>query len=200
MTSVNESIPNYRHILETFFTQSDGKQIISHQIESFNQFMEVDIPEIIHMANPITAYGSPEIPLAGPRSALATATGLSTTAAAALMGGAGAEGGAGAGRKVAHEYEITLEFEKISIRKPTIFENNGAIHPMLPNDARLRNLTYAAPLNIDVKVTVDDTAIKEYQTEIKQLRNESSNISYKELKTKQNFLANEINEQVKLNK
>jgi len=54
--------------------------------------------------------------------------------------------------------------------------------------------------NIDVKVTVDDTAIKEYQTEIKQLRNESSNISYKELKTKQDFLANEINEQVKLNK
>lgn len=153
MSSVKDSIPSYRHILETYLTQSDGKQIISHQIESFNQFMEVDIPEIIHMANPIVAYGSPEIPLAGPRSALATATGLSTTAAAALMGGTGAEGGAGAGRKVAHEYEITLEFEKISIRKPTIFENNGAIHPMMPNDARLRNLTYASPLNVDVKVT-----------------------------------------------
>jgi DNA-directed RNA polymerase II subunit RPB2 len=153
MTSINDSIPTYRHILESFFTQSDGKQIISHQIESFNQFMEVDIPEIIHMSNPIVAYGSPEIPLAGPRSALATATGLSTTAAAALMGGVGAEGGAGAGRKVSHEYEITMEFEKISIRKPTIFENNGAIHPMMPNDARLRNLTYASPLNVDVKVT-----------------------------------------------
>jgi ATP phosphoribosyltransferase len=36
------------------------------------------------MSNPITSYGSPEIPLAGPRSALATATGLSTTAANAL--------------------------------------------------------------------------------------------------------------------
>ena len=60
--------------------------MIRHQLESFNQFMEVDIPEIIHMANPITSYGSPEIPLAGPRSALAAATGLSTTAANALMG------------------------------------------------------------------------------------------------------------------
>jgi DNA-directed RNA polymerase II subunit RPB2 len=114
--------------------------------------MEVDIPEIIHMSNPITSYGSPEIPLAGPRSALATATGLSTTAANALMGAA-ADGVAVLGRKVQHEYEVTLEFEKISIRKPTIFENNGAIHPMMPNDARLRNLTYAAPLNVDVKVT-----------------------------------------------
>jgi DNA-directed RNA polymerase II subunit RPB2 len=152
MSSITELIPSHRHILETFITQSDGKQIISHQIESFNQFMEVDIPEIIHMANPITSYGSPEIPLAGPRSALATATGLSTSAANALMGTA-ADGSASAGKKVKHEYEVTLEFEKISIRKPTIFENNGAIHPMMPNDARLRNLTYASPLNVDVKVT-----------------------------------------------
>ena len=152
MSSSTEMIPSYRHILETFITQSDGKQIISHQIESFNQFMEVDIPEIIHMANPITSYGSPEIPLAGPRSALATATGLSTTAANALMG-ATLDGQGSMGKKVQHEYEVTLEFEKISIRKPTIFENNGAIHPMMPNDARLRNLTYASPLNVDVKVT-----------------------------------------------
>ena len=152
MSTVNELIPSYRHILHTFITQSDGKQIISHQIESFNQFIEVDIPEIIHMANPITSYGSPEIPLAGPRSALATATGLSTTAANALMGTA-VDGTFVTGKKVQYEYEVTLEFEKISIRKPTIFENNGAIHPMMPNDARLRNLTYAAPLNVDVKVT-----------------------------------------------
>jgi DNA-directed RNA polymerase II subunit RPB2 len=151
--STIENLPSYRHILQTFIMQSDGKQIISHQIESFNQFIEVDIPEIIHMSNPITSYGSPEIPLAGPRSALATATGLSTTAANALMGGATADGAVAMGRNVHHEYEVTLEFEKISIRKPTIFENNGAIHPMMPNDARLRNLTYAAPLNVDVKVT-----------------------------------------------
>ena len=51
--------PDYRHILSCYFAQSDGKQIVSHQIESFNQFIEVDIPEIIHMANPITSRGSP---------------------------------------------------------------------------------------------------------------------------------------------
>ena len=148
--SIADNIPTYRHVIGTFINQSDGKQIIAHQIESFNQFIEVDIPEIIHMSNPICSHGSPEIPLAGPRSALATATGLSTTAAHALMG---TQAEATVGKTVQHEYEVTLEFEKISIRKPTIFENNGAIHPMMPNDARLRNLTYAAPLNIDVKVT-----------------------------------------------
>lgn len=150
--NISASFPDYRHVLSQYFAQSDGKQIVSHQIESFNQFIEVDIPEIIHMANPIISHGSPEIPLAGPRSALATATGLSTTAANALMGGM-VDGLHSLGKKIQHEYEVMLEFEKISIRKPTIFENNGAIHPMMPNDARLRNLTYAAPLNIDVKVT-----------------------------------------------
>lgn len=165
MSSIKNLIPNYRHIMETFIKQSDGKQIISHQIESFNQFMEVDIPEIIHMANPITSYGSPEIPLAGPRSALATATGLSTSAANALMGGLVGEGASGA-KKVQHEYEVSLEFEKISIRKPTIFENNGALNPMMPNDARLRNLTYAAPLNVDVKVTT--TFIDHTRNDIKE--------------------------------
>ena len=148
---MSDSIPSYRHVIDTFINQSDGKQIIAHQIESFNQFIEVDIPEIIHMSNPIVSHGSPEIPLAGPRSALATATGLSTTAAHALMGTT--MDAASIGKTVQREYEVMLEFEKISIRKPTIFENNGAIHPMMPNDARLRNLTYAAPLNIDVKVT-----------------------------------------------
>lgn len=148
--SAADTIPTYRHVVSTFINQSDGKQIIAHQIESFNQFMEVDIPEIIHMSNPIVSRGSPEIPLAGPRSALASATGLSTTAAHALMG---TQAETIVGKMIEHEYEVTLELEQISIRKPTIFENNGAIHPMLPNDARLRNLTYAAPLNIDVKVT-----------------------------------------------
>jgi len=148
--SIADKIPTYRHVIGTFINQSDGKQIIAHQIESFNQFIEVDIPEIIHMSNPIISHGSPEIPLAGPRSALATATGLSTTAVHALMG---TQAEATISKVVQHEYEVMLEFEKISIRKPTIFENNGAIHPMMPNDARLRNLTYAAPLNIDVKVT-----------------------------------------------
>ena len=104
------------------------------------------------MSNPISSYGSPEIPLAGPRSALATATGLSTSAAHALMGTT-TDGTLPGEKRVKHEYEVSIDFEQISIRKPTIFENNGAIHPMMPNDARLRNLTYAAPLNVDVKVT-----------------------------------------------
>lgn len=112
--------------------------------------MDIDIPEIVQQVNPIVIRGSPEIPLSGPRSALATATGLSTTAANALMSAATAAPSAIV--QANYEYEVQILFENISLRKPTIFENNGAILPMMPNDARLRNLTYASPLFVDVRV------------------------------------------------
>jgi DNA-directed RNA polymerase beta subunit len=146
-------LPSYQKMLETYLSQMGGKQIIAHQIESFNQFMDYDIPDIIHRINPLTVKGSPEIPLAGPRSALASATGLSTSAANALMGTTADIVPGIAPGSVKHEYEVSLEFLDVTFRKPTIFENNGSILPMMPNDARLRNLTYAAPLNVDVKVT-----------------------------------------------
>jgi DNA-directed RNA polymerase II subunit RPB2 len=146
----SSSTPSYHSVLNKYFSQCEGRHIIFHQIESFNIFMDIDIPEIIKNSNPIIVRGSPEVPLSGPRSALASATGLSTSAANALMGfkvdGSTALGGP------KYEYEIEMNFENISFRKPTIFENNGAVLPMMPNDARLRNLTYASPLFVDVRV------------------------------------------------
>uniref|UniRef100_A0A6C0LAG2 DNA-directed RNA polymerase n=1 Tax=viral metagenome TaxID=1070528 RepID=A0A6C0LAG2_9ZZZZ len=121
--------------------------------------MNVDIPEIITMVNPVIIRGSPEIPLSGPRSALASATGMSTSAANALMGHKEESTAQHLG-PVNREYEVHLEFSNPQFKKPTIFENNGAVLPMMPNDARLRNLTYAAPLFVDVNVTyieIDNT-------------------------------------------
>jgi DNA-directed RNA polymerase II subunit RPB2 len=144
-------LPSYRHILDLYFRQAEGRQIISHQIESFNHFMDIDIPEIIQMVNPLIVRGSPEVPLSGPRSALASATGLSTSAANALMGRT-VEVVPLNTTQVKHEYEVAISFKNVALRKPTIFENNGAILPMMPTDARMRNLTYASPLFVDVHV------------------------------------------------
>ena len=151
-------LPSFKNILDKYFSQTEGRQIISHQLESFNHFMDIDIPEIIQNVNPLIIRGSPEIPLSGPRSALASATGLSTTAANALMKTVVSPTvpvpvvTAAGPVHVNYEYEVEVNFENIAIRKPTIFENNGAILPMMPNDARLRNLTYASPLFVDVRV------------------------------------------------
>ena len=162
MATVTKNSKLWHKILELYFSQADGKQIVSHQIESFNHFMKVDIHEIITMVNPVIVRGSPEIPLSGPRSALASATGLSTSAANALMGN---RSDAVAPMlmplgPISREYEVHLEFKNPQFKKPTIFENNGAVLPMMPNDARLRNLTYAAPLFVDIHVTyveIDNT-------------------------------------------
>ena len=151
---------SYRHILDVYFKQSEGRQIIAHQIGSFNDFLEVQVPLIIKQSSPIIVHGSPEIPLAGPRSALASATGLSTSAANALMGHDGMDPLGPSGQKANYEYDVIMNFENVSIRKPTIFENNGSIQPMMPNDARQRNLTYAAPVYVDVRVAttfIDNT-------------------------------------------
>jgi len=155
MEGSSKMLPSYRHILDIYFQQANGRQIIAHQIESFNNFMDGYIPEVVTMVNPLIIRGSPEVALSGPRSALASATGLSTSAANALMGHT--EGSQVSQNTLhiplQHEYEVQLEFENTSLRKPTIFENNGAVLPMMPNDARLRNLTYASPLFVDVRVT-----------------------------------------------
>jgi len=162
--AVTPMLPSYRHILDLYFKQSEGRQIVSHQVESFNHFMDIDIPEIVQQVNPLVVRGSPETPLSGPRSALASATGLSTSAANALMGRTSE---ALAASSAKHEYQVDLMFENVSLRKPTIFENNGAVLPMMPNDARMRNLTYASPLFVDVRIRttfIDNTKGGERQT------------------------------------
>uniref|UniRef100_A0ABD2X6B4 DNA-directed RNA polymerase subunit beta n=1 Tax=Trichogramma kaykai TaxID=54128 RepID=A0ABD2X6B4_9HYME len=48
-----------------------------------------------------------------------------------------------------------VKFEQIYLSKPTHWEKDGAPSPMMPNEARLRNLTYAAPLYVDITKTVE---------------------------------------------
>eukprot|EP00117_Sycon_ciliatum_P012055 scpid20795/ scgid13270/ DNA-directed RNA polymerase II subunit RPB2; DNA-directed RNA polymerase II 140 kDa polypeptide; DNA-directed RNA polymerase II subunit B; RNA polymerase II subunit 2; RNA polymerase II subunit B2 len=55
-----------------------------------------------------------------------------------------------------HDDEPTryfLKFEQIYLSKPTHWEKDGAPSPLMPNEARLRNLTYSAPLYVDIKKT-----------------------------------------------
>nr|CAI5853946.1 unnamed protein product [Callosobruchus analis] len=48
-----------------------------------------------------------------------------------------------------------LKFEQIYLSKPTHWEKDGAPSPMMPNEARLRNLTYSAPLYVDITKTIE---------------------------------------------
>jgi DNA-directed RNA polymerase II subunit RPB2 len=48
--------------------------------------------------------------------------------------------------------EIFITFENFNIYRPQIHENNGAIKLMFPQEARLRNFTYAASTTIDINI------------------------------------------------
>lgn len=47
-----------------------------------------------------------------------------------------------------------LKFEQIYLSKPTNWEKDGYNYNMMPNEARLRNLTYSSPLYVDIVKTI----------------------------------------------
>jgi len=49
-----------------------------------------------------------------------------------------------------HRYDLEIEIYFNSITPPTIFENNGSQKIMYPNEARLRNFTYASNIYVNV--------------------------------------------------
>ncbi|KAL1919436.1 DNA-directed RNA polymerase II subunit RPB2 [Calcarisporiella thermophila] len=57
------------------------------------------------------------------------------------------------GGDVTRRYHI--EFGQIYLSKPTMTEADGSTTPMFPQEARLRNLTYAAPLYVDMRKRVE---------------------------------------------
>jgi|UniRef100_A0A6C0DBF5 DNA-directed RNA polymerase II subunit RPB2 len=158
---------NYRPLLELFFGQHDSRQIVYHQISSMNHFMNVEVAQTILRACPVRVTGSPDLSLTGTtRAAAGTAgtairvsvegaeDGATNTVSTTKPGGPLLQAAAPeAGAPPPREVEVCVEFANVQIRKPTIFENNGAVLPMYPNDARLRNLTYAAPIYTDILAT-----------------------------------------------
>ena len=50
-----------------------------------------------------------------------------------------------------YKYEFRLSFENITYIKPRIHEATGRVKPMFPQEARLRNFTYAAQMFADVR-------------------------------------------------
>jgi DNA-directed RNA polymerase II subunit RPB2 len=53
---------------------------------------------------------------------------------------------------VTRRYEI--KFGQIYLSRPTVTEADGSVVPVFPQEARLRNLTYSAPLYIEMKKKV----------------------------------------------
>ena len=48
--------------------------------------------------------------------------------------------------------EIKISFDNLKLYSPQIHENNGATKLMLPQEAKLRNFTYASTMTIDLDI------------------------------------------------
>ena len=51
--------------------------------------------------------------------------------------------------------EVKFEFGELTLRKPIIVEADGAERPLYPGEARMRNLTYSAPVFLEIALIVD---------------------------------------------
>ena len=48
--------------------------------------------------------------------------------------------------------EILISFDNFKLYPPQIHENNGATKTMFPQEAKLRNFTYASTMTLDIKI------------------------------------------------
>ncbi|MEM3736707.1 MAG: DNA-directed RNA polymerase subunit B [Candidatus Bathyarchaeia archaeon] len=63
------------------------------------------------------------------------------------------------GIDIAAENRYRIRFGKVNLEKPKVVEVDGSAHGILPMEARLRNITYAAPLYLEMCIERDGKRI-----------------------------------------
>jgi DNA-directed RNA polymerase II subunit RPB2 len=105
-------------LIQSYFKNHHLKQLIRHQLESYNYFVNTQIENTIEMFNPVNICSE-------------------------------------------HDYikehnlyrlELQVSFENFNIHRPQVYENNGATKIMFPQEARLRNFTYAGSMTVDLNI------------------------------------------------
>ena len=72
-----------------------------------------------------------------------------------------------------HDLVVKINIKNIRFQQPQIFENNGSMKTMFPQEARLRNFTYASSSMVDLHI---DYIIRDEQEEEKVISKTISNI------------------------
>merc|ERR1711991_51708 len=61
-----------------------------------------------------------------------------------------------------YKLEIYITFENFNTYRPQIHENNGATKLMFPQEARLRNFTYASNMTVDINIKYIQGQVKSW--------------------------------------
>ena len=105
-------------IISSYFEDQHLKRLVRHQIESYNDFVNVQIERTIGMFNPVMIASEQDFDKKN--------------------------------RK--YKLEIEINFDKFHLYRAQIHENNGATKLMFPQEARLRNFTYASTMTVDANI------------------------------------------------
>jgi DNA-directed RNA polymerase beta subunit/intein/homing endonuclease len=121
-TSVLSHLGNYVEepyaIIESYFEGQHLERLVRHQIESYDHFINNQLPRTIEMFNPVKIHSEHDY----------------------------------IAEHDMHALEVVIRFENFKLYPPQIHENNGATKMMLPQEARLRNFTYASTMTVDIRI------------------------------------------------
>ena len=106
--------------IKTYFKDRYLERLVRHQLESYNNFINIQLQKTIEMFNPVTIHSEQDY---------------------------NQESGK-------YKLEIIITFDNFQIYRPQIHENNGATKIMFPQEARLRNFTYASSMTIDLNIKI----------------------------------------------
>ena len=106
------------NIIETYFENRHLEQLVRHQLESYNDFVNFQIQKTIDMFNPVAVRSDQFFHKNSQK----------------------------------HSLEAQVTFQNFNIYRPQIHENNGATKLMFPQEARLRNFTYASNMTVDINI------------------------------------------------
>jgi DNA-directed RNA polymerase II subunit RPB2 len=105
-------------IIGSYFNGKHLDQLVRHQIESYNDMVNVQLKRTIDMFNPVKIASDQDYD------------------------------------KTTHKYrlEVEVNFTNLNLSRPQIHENTGATKILFPQEARLRNFTYASMMTVDMNV------------------------------------------------
>lgn len=105
-------------IIGSYFEGKHLEQLVRHQIESYNDMINVQLKRTIDMFNPVKITSDQDYD------------------------------------KTTHKYrlEVEVNFTNLYLSRPQIHENTGATKILFPQEARLRNFTYASMMTVDMNV------------------------------------------------
>ena len=105
-------------IIGSYFEGKHLDQLVRHQIESYNDMVNIQLKRTVDMFNPVRIASDQDYD------------------------------------KTTHNYRLEIEvaFSNLYLSRPQIHENTGATKILFPQEARLRNFTYASMMTVDMSV------------------------------------------------